>query len=223
MMAKIVEYDSKKYNFSELILELFEVQDLSLLHLLDKELCKEERLVQENESETFFHKTFYYKLKNGWPQIEEAYENFVLNEVAPFFDEDFLYQQFPSFRVQVPNQTAVSKWHYDSDKEHGHPDWEINFQIPLTKMNDSSSTWIETVPGLNDFIPINLDCGQFFIFNGNKCRHGNKTNATGKTRVSFDFRVLPISRHDEKTNKKSYYGKRFIEGGYYKRFRKKGE
>ena len=33
---------------------------------------------------------------------------------------------------------------------------------------------------------------EFIVFNGNKCIHGNKLNDTGKTRVSLDFRIIPI-------------------------------
>jgi hypothetical protein len=216
----IKKYNLNEYNFNKLVGDLFNIDNLTSLHHLEDSLCSSELLDQSNETETFFHNVFYSKLKEGWPEIEKAYEDFILNEVSPLFEEDFLYQKFPTFRVQVPNQTAVSKWHYDSDEDHKHPDWEINFQIALTEMNDSSATWVETVPGLNDFSPMNMEEGEFCIFNGNKCRHGNKANKTGKTRVSFDFRVLPISRHDENTTKESYYGRKFAEGGYYKRFRK---
>jgi ectoine hydroxylase-related dioxygenase (phytanoyl-CoA dioxygenase family) len=216
-----IYYASDKYNFESMILSLYNIKNLQELHLLDKELGSAAPLEQKNEAETYFHDKFYSKLRNGWKEIEDAFEKFVADEVSPLFDEDFLYQVFPSFRVQVPNQTAVSKWHYDSDEDHGHPDWEINFQIALTKMQDSSACWIETVPGLGDFSPMNLELGEFVIFNGNKCRHGNHSNETGKTRVSFDFRVLPINRYDESTDKSSFYGRKFVDGEYYKRYRKR--
>ena len=223
MSHTIRKYNYDNYNFNRMIADLFAVDTLTKLHFLESDLCDVDLLEQSNEAETFFHNKFYDKLREGWPEIEKTYEDFVLNEVSPLFKEDFLYQQFPSFRVQVPNQMAVSKWHYDSDKDHRHPDWEINFQIALTIMYSTSATWVESVPGLNDFSPMNLSLGEFAIFNGNKCRHGNKINKTNKTRVSLDFRVLPISRYNKETDKKSYYGRKFVEGGYYKRFRKKGE
>ena len=34
------------------------------------------------------------------------------------------------------------------------------------------------------------------MFNGGECIHGNKTNNTGKTRVSFDFRILPLENYN---------------------------
>ncbi len=209
------EYDIEKYPFIKVVTEFFGVEDLSELHTLHNELCEASPLTQENEAETPFHKKFYTKLNSGWPEIKKVYEDFIHNEISKLFDESFLYQVFPSFRIQVPNQTAVSNWHYDSDEDHKHPMWEINFQIPLTKMFDTNCMWLESVPGLGDFSPAELETGQYLIFNGNMCRHGNKTNTTGVTRVSLDFRVLPMSRHDKNTEKQSYYGKKFAEGGYY--------
>ena len=214
------QYDISDYNFDKLVCSVFDVDNLEFLHELDLSLTNTSLLKQANEAETFFHQKFYKKLNEDWKEIKIVFESFIKNEVAHLFNQDFLYQKFPSFRVQVPNQTAVSKWHYDSDPDHGHPDWEINFQIALTEMKDTSATWVETVPGLNDFNPMNMNIGEFAIFNGNKCRHGNKPNRSGKTRVSLDFRVLPIDRYDEKTKKISYYGNKFIDGGYYKRCRR---
>ena len=219
-MSIVKDYDLTKYKFVDLIRELYEVEDLTTLHLLDPNLSNSSSLTQSEEAETIFHKKFYKKLNDGWEEIIDQYHKFVQNEVSPWFDDDFLFQTFPSFRVQVPNQTAVSKWHFDSDPDHGHPDWEINFQVAITDMVDTSATWLESVPGLSDFKPLNLNAGQYAIFNGNKCRHGNKTNETGLTRVSFDFRVLPIDRYDESTDKKSYYGRKFVDGGYYRRYRR---
>jgi len=214
------QYNINNYGFAEMVRSLFDVDNLESLHELDLSLTNAILLDQASEAETFFHQKFYERLNQDWTEIKRAFESFVKNEVSPLFNQDFLFQKFPSFRVQVPNQTAVSKWHYDSDLDHGHPDWEINFQIALTEMKETSATWVETVPGLNDFNPMNLNVGEFAIFNGNKCRHGNKPNRTEQTRVSLDFRVLPIDRYDENTEKTSYYGNKFVDGGYYKRFRR---
>ena len=219
-MSTVKDYDLAKYKFAGLIEDLYGVRDLTTLHLLDPNLSNSSSLIQSEEADTIFHKKFYKKLNEGWQEIIDQYHEFIQNEVSPWFEDDFLFQAFPSFRVQVPNQTAVSKWPFDSDPDHGHPDWEINFQVAITNMVDTSATWLESVPGLSDFKPLNLNAGQYAIFNGNKCRHGNKANKTGLTRVSFDFRVLPINRYDENTDKKSYYGRKFVDGGYYRRYRR---
>tara|TARA_R110000744_G_scaffold45650_5_gene101190 strand:+ start:166 stop:843 length:678 start_codon:yes stop_codon:yes gene_type:complete len=214
------KYDITKYNFDKHVKGCYNIGDLTKLHLLDLDLCNSEILTQDNEAETFFHKRFYQKLNDGWSELTNAFHSFVENEVSPLFDGDFLYQQFPSYRVQVPNQIAVSNWHYDNDEDHNHPEWEINFQIAITDMFDTNCMWIESVPGLGDFQPVELEYGEFAIFNGNRCRHGNKQNNTEFTRVSFDFRVLPYNRFDPDNIKYSYYRKPFADGGYYRLFSK---
>jgi ectoine hydroxylase-related dioxygenase (phytanoyl-CoA dioxygenase family) len=76
--------------------------------------------------------------------------------------------------------------------------------------------WLESVPGIKDFHPVEMEVGEFCIFNGNKCFHGNKDNDTGKTRVSFDFRVMPYSRYDESKCLESVtINRKFAIGDYY--------
>ena len=48
-----------------------------------------------------------------------------------------LVQKTPTFRIQLPNNVAVVKKHYDSDLDHRHPKGEINFVYALTDMYDS--------------------------------------------------------------------------------------
>ena len=50
----VKEYDFKIYPFQNIVAKLFDVDDLSKVHILDLELTKQEPLVQENEAETFF-------------------------------------------------------------------------------------------------------------------------------------------------------------------------
>ena len=50
--------------------------------------------------------------------------------MSPLIKEPFAYQKTPSFRVQVPNNKAVSLWHTDSDEQHLHPVGELNFILP---------------------------------------------------------------------------------------------
>ena len=63
---------------------------------------------------------------------------------------------------------------------------------------------------------MNVNHGQLCIFNGNKCLHGNKINKTGKTRISFDFRVVPYDRYNPKFEKMSATkNQKFLLGEYY--------
>ena len=52
----------------------------------------------------------------------------------------------------------------------------------------------------------------------NQCRHGNKVNDTEKTRVSFDFRVMPNFAYDKDRPLQSCTTKqKFIVGEYYEK------
>lgn len=171
------------------------------------------------DSSTIFHQWFYERYKGGWPEMESLYEQFIADVVAPMMDEDFLYQKFVTIRFHIPGNVAVGAFH--TDAEFHHPAGEINFIIPLTDSDDTASVWVESEPGKNDFEAIPLRTGQLIQFNGNVLRHGNKVNKTGKTRVSMDFRILPVSKYDEANAGESMTVKtKFVEGAYYKRFKK---
>ena len=73
------------------------------------------------------------------------------------------------------------------------------------------------VPGLGDYAPIEMSENEYTIFYGNKCRHGNMINDTPHTRVSFDFRILPLDKYSPDMSKASgTRNMRFIVGEYYK-------
>ena len=223
-MSVIKSYNSDKYNLIKEVERIFQVEEGSLdeLHSLRKDLMPTNELTFENETRTDFHQVFYGVLNSDEGEtLKNIYKNFIEDVVSPIFDESFLYQKFPSFRVHIPNDQAVHKWHYDSDEDHNHPSWEINFQLALTKMFDSNAMWLESVPSLGDFSPIEMETGEFCIFYGNKCRHGNKKNLTNKTRVSMDFRVLPFSKYDDSDVLESVTANRkFAVGHYYDLYNK---
>ncbi|MEZ0375114.1 MAG: hypothetical protein ACAI44_38870 [Candidatus Sericytochromatia bacterium] len=185
-------YDIQKYPFISLVCEVFGVKDLSLLHLERQDLLPSAELSFDNESKTGFHSSYYARQNNGWPGMRETYRNFVADLIGPWLGEPVYFQAMPTFRIHLPEQKAIHKWHYDSDSDHGHPLGELNYQIALTPMLPESATWCETRPRAEDFFPMVLLPGQFLQFNGNLCTHGNKKNTSGKTRVSLDFRVLPL-------------------------------
>ena len=212
-------YDIKEYSFCDIVEDIFKVNDLSNFHVERKDLIPNYKLEFDNESKTVIHEKFY----NNLDLISEPYEKFIANEVAPYFDEDFVYQKTPTFRAHLPEEQAIHYWHYDADEDHRHPFWEINFQIAITDMFKTNCTWVESVPGLKDFHPMEMKYGEYAIFNGNRCLHGNKVNTTGKTRMSFDFRVMPFSRYLPQENAKNFSATRnspFIIGGYYELFEK---
>ena len=57
---------------------------------------------------------------------------------------------------------------------------------------------------------------EYILWNGNRCRHGNKPNTTGVTRVSMDFRILPEAYYQEDYDKSTATtGMKFKIGSYY--------
>ena len=51
--------------------------------------------------------------------------------------------------------------------------------------------------GKEDFTAMNANYGEYYIWNGANLLHGNKTNLTDKTRISVDFRFMPLSKYEE--------------------------
>ena len=70
-------------------------------------------------------------------------------------------------------------------------------------MFDTNTIYVEKMPRLEEYKPILLKAGECICFNGNKCSHHNKINKTGSTRVSWDFRVLPLNYYNEHTDLQS--------------------
>jgi len=212
-------YIKYEYKFVELVSEIFNC-DLNKLHDSTQETYE---LFTElgKDTQTIYHKLFYDKLNEGWDEIKTEYDNFIKDEILPYLGlDEVLVQQFPTFRIQLPNNVAVVINHYDSDMLHKHPTGEINFVYALTDMYDTNTIYVETMPRLEEYEPILLNAGECICLNGNKCSHHNKINKTGKTRVSWDFRVLPLNYYDEHTKLQSVTtNKKYIEGDYYKRIK----
>lgn len=215
----IYQYATDRFDFKKLIQELYGIEDLSLLHTLYNKEYDVADLGKDTH--TIYHKIFYDKFKSGWPEIEELYQHFIKTIVSSITDEtEFMYQKFPSFRVQLPQNKAVERWHFDSDQDHCHPLGELNYILPITPMFQTNAVWAESKVGLEDYHPMEGDYGNLIHFNGNVLKHGNKVNETGKTRISFDFRILPMSKYNPNYEAKTATTNlKFVEGEYYKIFK----
>jgi|TARA_R110001583_G_scaffold732_1_gene6740 hypothetical protein len=217
-------FNKSIYKFRELVSEAFGVDNLEKIHEIKPEWIKDnyKKLNIHNENTTTFHEVFYKKLNDNWTDFYETYENFIHNIILPLLDEKFHYQYLPSFRIHLPNNNqAVHTWHYDSDQLHKHPEGEINFYLPLTKSYGTNAIWAESEPFKLDFKSLDSEYGEFWQTNFNKCIHGNKPNISNGTRISFDFRIIPISKYnpDYKGASESKSNK-FIVGSYYKELNK---
>lgn len=211
-----IPFNVGHFDFVSEINKLFETESLEDLH---SDQYKEQFKVGA-DSITEFHNKFYDKYRAGWTEMESLYEYFIKHVVAPRYNEDFLYQKFPTFRVHLSGNVAVGAFH--TDAEFGHPAGEENYILPLTHSTGTASVWVESQAGMEDFEAIPLVPGNLIMFKGNTLRHGNKVNETAKTRVSMDFRILPISKYDPANSSESITKKaKFKEGDYYKKFSKK--
>ena len=219
-MNKKYRYDTKKYPFREMVCDLFSVKNLEQIHQSKPHWVRDDykKMYIDTENTTDFHNAFYEKLNDNWIELYETYDKFVHEEIWKSVGEKFHYQYLPSFRVQLPDKNqAVHTWHFDSDPLHKHPIGEINVWLPLTECFGNNSMWIESEPFKLDFKPFDGGYGDFWLNNGNVCLHGNKPNDTGQTRMSFDFRLIPLTKYDPNysttsANKSS----KFIVGEYYK-------
>ena len=190
---KIFNYNINKHPFIEYFIKLFNENDLENLHLKSRDYLKVKdvlKLGYLNDKDTDLHKIFYNDIKSN-DLFKSLYCNFIKDIFAYFYpnEEFYIFQSFPSIRIQYM-QSVVIPPHYDSDLLSNHPDGEKNFLIPITKMKNTNSIYIESEPNKKDFKPIELEYGEIFYFNGNKCTHYNEQNQENKLRISLDFRII---------------------------------
>lgn len=169
------------------------------------------RLERSTDQKTRWHAAFYAAFERGAIDTS-ALVRFARDVVG----EPIVYQRVPTFRVCFPGNVGVGEYHRDRDYNHG-PD-EINFWLPLTDVYAENSVWIETAEGREDFEPTPMSFGNVLIFDGANLKHGNSGGDCGRTRVSFDFRVVPrrlfVPRNDVTINT----GMRFDIGGYFEEY-----
>ena len=208
MDHKIVNYNTNDFPFIKIVTEWFDC-DLSKIH--EKYKTDNDNLKIGNDTKSDAHKTFYKNLDGEeGPILIDYYYKFIKNILINEINDNCFFQSSPGFRISSPGSVAVTTWHADGDEKNLHPPGEINIFLPLTKCYGNNTIWLETEPGLSDFHPVSLNIGEVLIFDGNKCVHGNYTNDTIDTRVSFDFRLMPKKHynpnypHKTATKKLSY-------------------
>jgi ectoine hydroxylase-related dioxygenase (phytanoyl-CoA dioxygenase family) len=176
-----LQYDTKKFQFKEIIESILGVDNLYGLHKL-KEYGVFSR---EKDQSTDWHKLYYSKFN------ELFYPTYVelIKELAKSFDyKTIIYQKIPTFRTHLVNNLAVGEWHRDRTYNHGSS--EVNFWMPFTDTNEFNTIWMESKEGLEDFMPYTVKYGEILVFDGANLMHGNKTNSSSSTRVSVDFRLV---------------------------------
>ena len=208
-----IKYNTDKYQFLEIVSKWLNTNQLSKLH----DIKKYDRFVRENDQSTDWHKLFYENIRSD-KTFNDTYKEFLFNIIKPRFGEDIVYQKIPTFRVHLPGNIAVGEFH--KDKFYRNVEWadkvkETNYYLPLTKAYDTNTIWVESEEDKADFKPIETKYGNCVEWDASNLMHGNKDNITNDTRVSFDFRVIPISRYIDSTHNTINTKIPFSIGGYY--------
>lgn len=197
-------YDTSTFNFSLRVARMLGVHDLTSLEPPpDLKL-----LTRETDQSPPDYQRFYSQF---W-RLRRLYERLVEEVVAPFIGEPYCYQAVPTLRIHYRKNVAVGEFHKDSD--YNHPDGEINFWVPLTPAWASNSLWVEHQPGSAK--PVQARPGEIVVFDAVNVGHGNKVNRTRSTRVSFDFRCLPLSQYKSTDLRSVNSHLPFRVGGYYR-------
>ena len=221
----IKSFDTNKFpfiNFFKDHLKKINVKNLENLHneISEDYLNSEIVSVENDQYQKIYSYLYtidpYYSLKdkNEPGEFIKCYKNFVNFLSKDLFNEKLIYQSKPTLRVHYPNNLAVGGFHRDSD--YNHPLEEINIWVPITTAMDTASIWIESSYDKKDFSPNNLKFGECLIFDSS-LMHGNKENKEKYTRISFDFRVIPISKWNNEAEEKASLANqiKFKIGDYY--------
>lgn len=165
--------------------------------------------VRATDQQTRWHEWFY-RTFGSWQGL---YRRFLNEVVADIMGEEFYFQAIPNLRVHLPNNLAVGEFH--TDRTYGHPDGELTFWVPLTPAYDTNTLLLETAPSRGDYVPVEALPGTMIVFDAGNLEHGNVLNTTGKTRASFDFRCIPVSRWRLPERTSINMTLPFAPGGYY--------
>ena len=218
-----------EFPFKEIFLKhlkSIKINDINNLHnLIPKEWMPKEKVNYINDQDIKFYE-YLYKIDEGYSLTSnkgtskrgnflKLYDKFVSHLAHNLFKENLVYQSKPTLRIHIPENMAVGEFH--RDRNYNHPIEEINFWVPITEAKNTNTIWIESDYDKKDFKPMNLDYGQYLIFDSGLL-HGNKLNSEKKNLVSFDFRIIPSSKwKDDKYKDFSSISKKkkFVIGDYY--------
>tara|TARA_Y100000590_G_scaffold380390_1_gene448720 strand:+ start:5606 stop:6319 length:714 start_codon:yes stop_codon:yes gene_type:complete len=195
-------YSTTEFPFKNLFenhLKEMNIKDITNLHQVISDVwIPKEKVNYINDQDLKFYE-FLYKIDKGYSldsnegrgNFLQLYDKFILVIAKNLFNENIIYQSKPTLRVHFPNNMAVGEFHRDRD--YNHPVEEINFWVPVTEAFNTNTIWIESDYDKKDFKPMNLNYGQYILFDSGLL-HGNRTNVEKSTRISFDFRIIPSSK-----------------------------
>jgi len=216
-----ISYDLEKFPwpsmFEAVIRERYpQVKDLTLLHeYLDSSQLIEIRKYLES-----------FTRSTSFRQLVDQFASHVL-EKKGYEYEEYMLQLTPGLRIVVPNQLHKNRLlNFHTGYWTGYDNGTNTIWIPLTPAYDTNTLWVtdwDTSHKLMKKIhneswplgkiqqecervswPVEVAVGESWLFNQGHL-HGNVNNTTGKTRLSFDFRVAHKNIEFGRRRPGSYY------------------
>lgn len=191
-MTEVYRYDLQDYPFPDLLRDILCVRDLDRMYG-EVDAGVDWSIYKTMEASPHYERLRAALLGEDGRDFRALYHRFIAERIRPDFAEPILYQACPTIRLLFADAGGEPRFHRDSD--YGHDPAEMNYTVPLTEMFASNAIWIESETGKGDFAPIELKPGEFARFDGASLRHGAIANTTGRSRVSFDFRIVCEDRH----------------------------
>ena len=197
------------YNYTGSLDELHTLLDSELLTTDEKNYHKQVHGWRKDRDSIFVKK--FHEYVDTHTIFNEQYFKFLRTQVLPLFPEEqhIVIQKTPNIRFSIPENAAIGFDPNDPenivglhcDRNFGHHHTEQNFIIPITRMFDSNSIYHEPFPSSNtdpaNFENLVLNTNEFANAYFNEIKHCNHINQTGKTRISFDIRIIPFSKYQE--------------------------
>ena len=174
---KKFRYDTSQFDLVDVVERIFEIDNLDQLHI---QQVGPNRIPSEpsKDQSTSFHKRFYKTFDEDGSEFLGIYKSLAKHIAEEHYNGlDMVYQAKPTFRVQVPDNIAVAKWH--KDKLYNHSEYELNVFLPLTQAFDTNTIWAESEEDKGDYSPMNASVGEYYIWDGANLSHGNQKNITG--------------------------------------------
>lgn len=212
---KIIDYNTEQFDFKSHIQTALNTHTLSYIHS-STDFRYNTKFERKNDQSTHYHQKFYEYARTI--EFKTIYTKFIFEVIKPLFNETIVYQTIPTFRLHFPGNIAVGEYHRDRD--YRDLSWaervrEMNFFLPFTNAYATNTIWVESEEGKEDFSPLEVKYGQIAMWDGSNLLHGNKTNKETTTRVSVDFRVIPMSRYESSENGSINTQTKFKLGQYY--------
>lgn len=216
---QVFKWTESMYIVSEVSRFLCKQLNINLLEELHK-LGEVPLMTAGTDQLSIVHKLLYKEFDKGdqsslvqlYQQLAEtACEDLIKNSQF----SEWAYQRFPSIRVHFPGNVSVFEFHRDSD--YNHPLGEINHFLAITDCYNTAALWVEKNLGWNDVEPLNLNKGDLARLNTSVWLHGDRINNESYTRISMDFRCIPVSAIGSSKDKHSITKNiRFSTDAYFK-------